>query len=133
MIEKKQVATINKGLLIYLGINAVDNFETCDAMIDKCLNLRIFNQSNGQTQCSVKDIHGSICIVSQFTLYADISKGRRPFYGDAAKKDQAKPLYDYFIKEMKQQSNLCVECGQFGEQMIVSSENDGPVTILIDF
>jgi len=108
--------------------------ETSDAdwLIQKLIGLRIFSDENGKMNLSIQEIGGSFLVISQFTLHASTKKGNRPSYIQAAKPEQAIPLYNYFVEELKSKSNLKVETGQFGADMKVSLINDGPVTIWID-
>lgn len=131
-IEKKMVAGILKGLLIFVGIEENDNQEDIDWLTSKILNLRIFPDENGVMNLSVKDSNGEIIVVSQFTLHAATKKGNRPSYIKAAKPDIAIPLYEAFVKEMGIELGKKIQTGQFGADMKVSLVNDGPVTILMD-
>jgi D-tyrosyl-tRNA(Tyr) deacylase len=127
---------IKSGLLIYLGV-AVDDSESDAAWLsDKACNLRIFNDSNGVMNLSIKDITAAdssfgVLVISQFTLLADARKGRRPSWNGAAPPEKAKQLYEYFISKIKEQGLIC-ECGEFQACMQVTYTNDGPVTILLD-
>ena len=131
-IENEMVASILKGLLIFVGIEENDHQEDIDWLISKILNLRIFPDENGVMNLSVKDSNGEIIVVSQFTLHAATKKGNRPSYIKAAKPDIAIPLYEAFVKQMQIGLGKKIQTGQFGADMKVSLINDGPVTILID-
>jgi D-tyrosyl-tRNA(Tyr) deacylase len=122
---------ISKGILVYLGIEHDDTTQDAKYIVDKIVNLRIFNDDSGKMNCSVKDCKGEILVISQFTLLADTRKGRRPSYSNAAKAEQAKPLYEYCIKLLKNQ-NIPVQTGLFQAFMEVTYTNVGPVTIYID-
>ena len=124
---------INKGFVILLGIRNGDTEENALFLADKCTNLRIFEDENEKMNLSLKDIDGEVLIISQFTLYGDAQHGNRPSFIEAAKPDIAIPLYDKFVKRMK--DNLGeekVKEGIFGAMMEVKIINDGPVTIIID-
>ena len=131
-IEKEMVASILKGLLIFVGIEENDHQEDIDWLISKILNLRIFPDENGVMNLSVKDSNGEIIVVSQFTLHAATKKGNRPSYIKAAKPIIAIPLYEAFVKQMEIELGKKIQTGQFGADMKVSLINDGPVTILMD-
>ncbi len=131
-INKEIVGSIKKGLVILVGISEEDNENDVKYLVDKVVNLRIFEDENSKMNLSVKDIEGEILVISQFTLYGDCRKGRRPNFTSAAKPDKAKQLYEDFINKIKNDYNLLVETGAFGEYMEVSIENTGPVTILLD-
>ncbi len=131
-IDGKVKSKIDSGLLILLGIINEDTKEDIQWLCKKVTNLRIFNDENGVMNKSVKDIEGSIIVVSQFTLYASTKKGNRPSYIKAAKPDISIPLYEAFVEELRIVSELEVLTGEFGADMKVSLLNDGPVTILID-
>lgn len=130
-IENKVVGAIDTGLLIFLGVGAEDTKEIADIYIDKMLKLRIFADENGKTNLSLKDVEGSLLIVSQFTLYADCKKGNRPSFIHAGKPEQAEELYKYFIEECKKQVKI-VKSGEFGADMQVELINDGPFTIILE-
>lgn len=130
-IEGLIVGEIAKGLLIFLGIGENDTEKDCEYMVNKIVNLRIFSDENALMNLSLADIDGSALVVSQFTLWGDCRKGRRPSFINAAKPGKAKMLYEYFISLMKKK-NINVATGKFQEMMDVHLVNDGPVTILID-
>lgn len=131
-INNQVFSSIQNGLLILLGIEDSDTSEDINWLCNKLLNLRIFGDAEGVMNLSIKDIAGEFLVVSQFTLHASTKKGNRPSYIRAAKPDVAVPLYEEFIKTLKDISNLPVKTGQFGADMKVSLLNDGPVTIIID-
>lgn len=122
---------IENGFMVLVGFNDGDNVDIIDKMIDKMIHLRVFEDDQGKMNLSLLDTKGSILSISQFTLYADCRKGRRPGFTDAAKPDQAIPLYDYFNKKIKK-LGIHIETGIFGADMKVSLLNDGPVTIILD-
>ncbi len=130
-INEKVVGQISRGYLLLVGFTDGDNKETVEKMVDKILSLRVFPDEHGQINISLQDVNGSILSVSQFTLYANASKGRRPSFVDALRPGEAEPLYDYFNQqlEMKHQK---VSTGVFGADMKVESINDGPFTLLLD-
>ena len=130
-IENQVVGKINRGFCVLVGFTHEDNKETVDKMIDKMLGLRVFPDENGLTNLSIYDIKGEILSVSQFTLYADLAKGRRPSFVNAMKPDDAKALYAYFNEQIKAKYGA-VETGVFGADMKVSSVNDGPFTVIMD-
>lgn len=129
-VNNKIVGRIDKGLVILVGFTDGDNELVINKMVNKILNIRIFDDENGIMNKSIKDIGGSILSISQFTLYADIKSGNRPSYCKAMKRDEAIILYDLFNKKLK--DNINVETGIFGSEMKVSITNDGPVTIIIE-
>ena len=130
-IEGEIVGKIGRGFLILLGVTQGDAPELCSYLAEKCAGLRIFTDDNGKMNLSLKDVGGEVLVVSQFTLYGDCSKGKRPSFIAAAKPDLAIPMYERFIAELMDQG-LHVETGRFGADMQVSLINDGPVTILLD-
>lgn len=123
---------IGKGLLLLVGIGRHDADEELSWMIRKIANLRIFEDAAGKMNLSVKDIGGSILAVSQFTLYADSSRGNRPGFSEAAPPETASPLFDRFVDRLREESGCTVGTGRFGADMQVSLLNDGPVTILLE-
>lgn len=130
-IEKKTVGSIGKGMMLLVGFTEGDNSTNIDYMIDKVINLRIFDDENGVMNKSLLDINGSILSISQFTLYGDASKGRRPSYIKALSGEKATLLYDEFNNKLKEK-NVHVETGIFGADMKVTFTNDGPVTIILE-
>lgn len=131
-IEKQVISEINNGLLILLGIEDRDSIEDIEWLTNKIVNLRIFNDTNGIMNCSVKEIDGEILLVSQFTLHASTKKGNRPSYIKASKPDIAIPLYLKFCERISNVLGKDIKTGKFGADMSVNLINDGPVTILID-
>lgn len=125
------VGEIGHGLLILLGIGPDDTPELCEKLADKALGLRIFCDEAGKMNRSLADIGGQVLVVSQFTLYADCRKGKRPSFTGAALPELAVPLYEQFLQECRSRG-FAPQHGQFGADMLVASENDGPVTILLD-
>ncbi|GAA0218656.1 D-aminoacyl-tRNA deacylase [Metaclostridioides mangenotii] len=130
-VDGDVIGKIDKGLMVLLGVTHDDTSKDVDYMIDKILNLRIFEDEDDKMNLSLKDIDGELLVVSQFTLYGDCRKGRRPSFTSAAKPDLADKLYEEFIAKAKSQG-LNVGTGQFGAHMMVDLTNDGPVTILLD-
>lgn len=122
---------IEQGLLLLVGITQTDTTEIADKLAKKCVELRIFEDENGKMNKSLIDIGGRILSISQFTLYADCRKGRRPSFDKAGKPDMAKPLYEYFNSALAR-FGCDVETGIFGADMKVDLLNDGPVTIIVD-
>ena len=130
-VNENTVGKINKGLLVFVGAGHEDSREVADKYLKKLLGLRIFEDENGKTNLSLKDVNGELLIVSQFTLYGDASGGNRPSFIEAGKPDIAIPLYEYFISECKKQISV-VQTGKFGADMKVELLNDGPVTIIME-
>lgn len=122
---------IDKGFMVLVGFSKNDTLSIIDKMIDKMIHLRIFEDDQGKMNLSLLDVQGSILSISQFTLYADCKKGRRPGFSAAATPDTAIPLYEYFNQKIKEE-NIHIETGIFGADMKVSLLNDGPVTIILD-
>mgnify|MGYP000505618928 FL=1 len=131
-IENQIVASIDKGLLVLVGIEDGDANEDIVWLSSKIVNLRVFDDDNGVMNLSVKEVEGEVLIVSQFTLHASTKKGNRPSYIKAARPEVAIPIYEAFIKQVESLLGKRVSTGQFGAMMQVSLCNDGPVTILID-
>ena len=130
-IDQETVGEIGNGTLLLLGISETDGKEEVAYLAEKCVGLRIFEDSEGKMNRSLADVGGKMLIVSQFTLYADCKKGKRPSFTGAARPEHAIPLYEAFIEAVKEKG-IEVQTGVFGADMLVSLENDGPVTILLD-
>lgn len=130
-VDNKVVGKIDRGLMLLVGFTDTDTSKEIDYMVDKVINLRIFDDENGVMNKSLLDAGGSILSISQFTLYGDASKGRRPSYVKALSGDKATILYDEFNRKLKEK-NVHVETGIFGAEMKVSFTNDGPITILLE-
>ena len=130
-VEGEVTGEINKGLLVLLGVTHEDTSKDVDYIIDKVLNLRIFEDEADKMNLSVLDVKGEILVISQFTLYGDCRKGRRPNFMEAEGGEKAKVLYQRFIELLKE-SNLKIETGEFGAHMKVDIQNDGPVTLMLD-
>lgn len=131
LINNKIHGEIDYGMVILVCFTYNDNEKVIDYMIDKILNLRIFDDENGIMNKSLLDISGSILSISQFTLYADTTRGRRPSYTRALNGSEASILYDLFNKKIKEK-NIKIETGIFGAEMEVNIVNDGPITILLE-
>ena len=129
-VDKKTVGKIDKGYLVLLGVTHTDTKEIADYLVKKLCNLRIFEDENGKMNLNIKQVDGSMLIVSQFTLYGDCTDGNRPSFTNAAKPDFANELYEYFCDKCSE-NNIHIEKGIFGADMKVSLLNDGPVTIII--
>jgi D-tyrosyl-tRNA(Tyr) deacylase len=137
-VDGRLCGAVAAGLLVYLGVALEDSEADADWIAEKTANLRIFGDSEGKMNLSLKEItedsvtgKAGVLAISQFTLLGDAAKGRRPSWGRAAPPDKAKPLYEYFIRKIRQHGLLC-ESGEFQAHMKVSYTNDGPVTILLD-
>lgn len=130
-VNGKLVSEIGNGLTILLGIKKGDTEEQARALAEKCANLRIFEDHNGKFNLSLRDIHGEALVISQFTLLADVSRGRRPSFTDAEEPTQAKRLYQFFISSLSS-LGIPTRGGVFGEYMLVSLENKGPVTVIME-
>lgn len=122
---------IEKGFMVLIGVGEGDTAETADKMIRKMINLRIFEDENGKTNLALKDVGGSLLLISQFTLYADCKRGNRPSFVKAGAPDMAKSLYEYIISKCKDEIEV-VEQGEFGADMKVELVNDGPFTVILD-
>lgn len=130
-INQKIVGEISRGYLLLVGFTDGDDKETVEKMVDKILSLRVFPDEHGQINISLQEVNGSILSVSQFTLYANAAKGRRPSFVDALRPGEAEPLYDYFNALLEEKHGK-VATGVFGADMKVTSVNDGPFTLLLD-
>ena len=122
---------INTGFLVLLGVSSTDCAQDVDYLVKKTVNLRIFTDENDKMNLSLKDVGGELLIVSQFTLYGDCSQGNRPSFIEAARPEEANPLYEYFCNQCEL-NNIEVQKGIFGADMKVELINDGPVTIIIE-
>lgn len=131
-IHQQKVADIQHGLLVLLGIIDDDSQEDINWLVNKIVNLRIFNDKNKVMNLSLKDVNGDLILVSQFTLHASTKKGNRPSYIKAAKPEIAIPLYENFIVSLEKEVGKKIRTGEFGADMKVELVNDGPVTIVID-
>ena len=130
-VDERVTGEVKKGLLVLLGVTHDDTSKDVDYMVDKVTNLRIFEDENDKMNLSLKDIGGEVMAVSQFTLYGDARKGRRPSFSDAARPDVANPLYEEFVEKLRAQG-ITVGTEEFGAHMMVELTNDGPVTILLE-
>lgn len=130
-VNQKVIGSIKQGFLVLIGIGEDDTTEIADKLVKKLMGLRIFEDENGKTNLSLKDIQGELLLVSQFTLYADCKKGNRPSFIKAGNPELANELYEYIIEACKKEFPI-VETGEFGADMKVSLLNDGPFTIILD-
>ena len=130
-VDSKIVGSIEHGLLLLIGFSSSDTEESVLPTLEKIVKLRIFSDEEGKMNKSVLDVEGSLLLISQFTLYADTKKGNRPSFIEAARPEQAIPLYEFFIAEMRKRITK-VETGIFGADMKVELVNDGPVTIVLE-
>lgn len=130
-VDGEVIGEIDKGLLVLVGISEYDTEADVEATVNKMINLRIFEDEDKKMNLSLKDISGSVLSVSQFTLYADVKKGRRPNFTKAARPNEAEQLYNHFNKLIID-NDISVQTGQFGAMMDVELTNDGPITIIIE-
>ena len=130
-IDNEVVGSIGQGFLILLGVGPEDTEKECRYLAEKALGLRVFEDENGKMNKSMADIGGEMLVVSNFTLYADCSHGRRPDFFGAAKPDIAIPLYECFKKRLEE-LGVTYHCGEFGADMKIDHVNDGPVTLIMD-
>jgi D-tyrosyl-tRNA(Tyr) deacylase len=130
-VEDATVGTIGLGLLLLLGVNRTDTLASADYIVDKLLGLRIFDDQGGRMNLNVREVGGAVLVVSQFTLYGDVRRGKRPSFDDAARPEQARSLYEYVVGKIREEGIEC-STGEFQAMMHVTLVNDGPVTILID-
>ena len=131
VVSGNVVGEIGPGLLVLLGVGATDNEAAADYLADKILGLRIFEDDQEKMNHSVQDKRGEVLVVSQFTVYGDVRRGKRPSFGGAARPEEANRLYEYFVAKVRA-SGLRCETGQFQAMMDVELVNQGPVTILLD-
>ena len=131
VIDGETVGEVGTGLLVLLGVTHTDTAEAASWLADKVVGLRIFNDADGKMNRSVADVGGGVLVVSQFTLYGDCQKGRRPSFIDAARPEVAIPLYEAFVNEVKA-LGVPAATGRFGAMMQVELVNDGPVTLILD-
>lgn len=130
-VDGKRVGEIGKGIMILLGVHTDDTTREADFLVDKCVDLRIFSDDQDKMNLSLADIDGEVLVVSQFTLYGNCSKGRRPSFIDAAPPQKGNELYTWFVEKMKTRCRK-VATGIFGAMMDVELCNDGPVTLVIE-
>lgn len=130
-VDSELCGKIDRGLLVFLGVGNSDTEADADYLVEKILGLRIFEDQTGKMNLSVVDTGGSMLVVSQFTLYGDVRRGKRPSFDDAAPADRGRHLYEYFVEKVRAASMVC-ETGRFRAMMKVELVNDGPVTILLD-
>ena len=131
-VDGQVVGSIGAGLLVLLGVKPEDTEEACCWLTNKVANLRIFQDEAGKMNCSLLDVGGAALVVSQFTVYGNVRKGRRPSFVGAAPPEHAKPLYERFCGELRAQGVVSVAQGIFGANMAVALVNDGPVTLIVD-
>ena len=130
-VEQEIIGSIQNGYLVLIGIAEGDNEEIADKLVKKLLGLRIFADENGKTNLSLKDVNGSLLLISQFTLYADCRKGNRPSFVNAGNPEKANELYEYIIEKCRDEVPD-VQTGSFGADMKITLLNDGPFTIILD-
>ncbi len=130
-VDDRIAGQIGAGLLVLLGVSKTDTQASADYVVEKILGLRVFSDAEGKINLSVRESGGAVLLVSQFTLYGDVRRGKRPSFDDAARPEQAKALYQYVVTRISEQGLECAT-GEFQAMMRVSLVNDGPVTILID-
>ena len=130
-VDGNIIGKIDKGFLVLIGIKVGDTKEQADYLVKKLCNLRVFSDENDKMNLSIKDVKGKLLIVSQFTLYGGCSQGNRPSFIEAARPEEANPLYEYFCNQCEL-NNIEVQKGIFGADMKVELINDGPVTIIIE-
>ena len=130
-IDGQKVGEIGKGIMVLFGMLGTDTDKTIDYMLDKVINLRIFEDENEKMNRSLEDVGGQVLVISQFTLYGNCRKGRRPDFLAAARPEVAIPLYEKFVS-LCREKGIHTETGEFGAEMLVESVNDGPLTLVVD-
>lgn len=130
-VEGRLVGEIEQGLVVLVGAKKGDGIQDAEYLIEKICNLRVFEDSAGKMNLSVQDVSGAVLVVSQFTLYGDARRGRRPSFSDAAPPDEGRALIDHVAKGIARRG-IPVATGEFGSHMVVEIINDGPCTILLD-
>ena len=130
-VQGEVTGRINRGIVVLLAVGSDDSASDADYLADKLIGLRIFEDDNGKMNLAVSDIRGEILVISQFTLYGDVRRGKRPSFDAAAPPQRARELYEYFVERIRATGVVC-ETGRFQETMQVELVNDGPVTILLD-
>jgi D-tyrosyl-tRNA(Tyr) deacylase len=130
-VNGHRISQMDRGLLVYLGVHAADHSADADYLAEKILGLRIFEDPPDNVNLSLAQVGGALLIVSQFTLYGDCRKGKRPSFSEAAPPGKAQELYDYFVSKCRE-SGIAIQTGMFREMMLVGSVNSGPVTLLLD-
>jgi len=131
LVDGETIAQIGRGFVILLGVNVSDTEREAAWLAEKTANLRVFEDSEGKMNLSLLDVNGEALVVSQFTLYGDARKGRRPSFTDAAPPDKADELYKHYV-ELLEKCGVRVQTGRFRAKMIVNIENDGPVTLILE-
>ena len=130
-VDGQTVGTIGKGFCVLLGVGTGDTERDADWLADKIVDLRIFEDENGKLNLSLSEVGGEMLVVSQFTLYGDCRKGRRPSFVEAAPPDEGRRLYEYFVERVRARG-IDTSCGVFQAHMLVDIEGDGPVTLILD-
>ncbi|WP_010651014.1 D-aminoacyl-tRNA deacylase [Oceanobacillus massiliensis] len=130
-VEEETVGEINDGFVVLLGVTHEDTIDDVEYLVNKIVHLRVFEDASGKMNLSLKDVNGQVLSISQFTLYGDTRKGRRPNFMQAAKPEAAKQLYEIFNRQLREQG-ITVETGEFGAMMDVTFTNVGPVTLIVD-
>jgi len=131
-VDGRIVGRIHRGFCVLLGVTHSDGPAEADWLADKIAGIRLFEDDAGKMNLSLADVGGAVLVVSQFTLYGDARKGRRPSFIDAARPEQAEPLVDYFVERLRREHDLTVATGVFGAMMKVEIHNDGPVTLMLE-
>lgn len=130
-VEGRVVGAIDRGFVILLGVTHSDTTAVVDWLANKIAGIRLFEDAEGKMNAALSDVDGAVLVISQFTLYGDARKGRRPSFTDAARPEQAEPLVDYFVEQLRRHG-LTVATGVFGAAMDVEIHNDGPVTLMVE-